>query len=122
MDNLIYALIFYILGAVVRTVYGFMSKIITSDNSALQFDAKYWATMVMSIIVSFMGAIGTFALVVPPGINLVAVFLMAFPSGYALNDAANRGINLVQGLSAKSASDATNKALDANKAKETNTV
>jgi hypothetical protein len=38
--------------------------------------------MIMSIIVSFMGAIGTFALVIPPGINLVAVFLMAFPSGY----------------------------------------
>jgi len=64
-----------------------------------------------------MGAIGTFALVIPPGINLVAVFLMAFPSGYALNDAANRGINLVQGISAKSASDATNKILEANKAK-----
>jgi hypothetical protein len=80
---------------------------------------KYWATMIMSIIVSFMGAIGTFALVIPPGINLVAVFLMAFPSGYALNDAANRGINLVQGISAKSASDATNKALEANKAKVT---
>ena len=78
---------------------------------------KYWATMIMSIIVSFMGAIGTFALVIPPGINLVAVFLMAFPSGYALNDAANRGINLVQGISAKSATDATNKALEANKAK-----
>ena len=73
--------------------------------------------MIMSIIVSFMGAIGTFALVIPPGINLVAVFLMAFPSGYALNDAANRGINLVQGISAKSATDATNKALEANKAK-----
>ena len=101
MDNLLYPLIFYVLGAVVSTVYGFMAKIITSDNSALQFDAKYWATMVMSIIVSFMGAIGTFALVVPPGINLVAVFLMAFPSGYALNDAANRGIGLVQGVAAK---------------------
>jgi hypothetical protein len=53
---------------------------------------------------------------------LVAVFLMAFPSGYALNDVANRGINLVQCISAKSASEATNKALDANKAKETNTA
>jgi hypothetical protein len=42
---------------------------------------------------------------------------MAFPSGYALNDAANRGINIVQGISAKSASDATNRALEANKAK-----
>lgn len=78
---------------------------------------KYWATMIMSIIVSFMGAIGTFALVIPPGINLVAVFLMAFPSGYALNDAANRGINLVQGITAKSATDATNKVLEENKAK-----
>ena len=119
MNNLMYALIFYILGAVIRTVYGFMAKIVTSDNSSLQFDAKYWATMVMSIIISFVGAIGTFALVVPPGINLVAVFLIAFPSGYALNDAANRGLNLFQGLSAKSATDATNKAFEANKPKET---
>ncbi len=101
MDNLMYALIFYCLGAIARTVYGFMAKIVTSGDSGLQFDAKYWATMVMSIIVSFMGAIGTFALVIPPGINLVAVLLMAFPSGYALNDAANRGIGLVQCMAAK---------------------
>jgi len=104
MDNLIYALIFYVLGAVVRTVYGFMAKIVTSNNSELQFDAKYWATMVMSIIVSFMGAIGTFALVIPPDISSVAVFLMAFPSGYAINDATNRGIGLVQGATAKTGS------------------
>jgi len=32
VDNLIYALIFHVLGAVVRTVYGFMAKIITSDQ------------------------------------------------------------------------------------------
>jgi len=117
MDNLMWALIFYIAGAVIRTSYGFLAKIATTPTNELQFDVKYWATMIMSIIVSFMGAIGTFALVIPPGINLVAVFLMAFPSGYALNDAANRGINLVQGISAKSATDATNKALEANKAK-----
>jgi hypothetical protein len=110
MDNLMWALLFYIAGAVIRTAYGFLAKIATSPSGELQFDLKYWATMIMSIIVSFMGAIGTFALVIPPGINLVAVFLMAFPSGYALNDAANRGINLVQGISAKSASEATNKA------------
>ncbi len=97
----------------------FLAKIATTPSGELQFDVKYWATMIMSIIVSFMGAIGTFALVIPPGINLVAVFLMAFPSGYALNDAANRGINLVQGISAKSASEATNKAFEENKAKET---
>ena len=122
MDILIWALIFYSAGAVIRTAYGFLAKIATTPSGELQFDVKYWATMIMSIIVSFMGAIGTFALVIPPGINLVAVFLMAFPSGYALNDAANRGINQVQGLSAKSASDTTNKALEANKAKETNTA
>ena len=101
-----YALIFYCLGAITPTVYGFMAKIVTSGENDLQFDAKYWATMVMSIIVSFMGAIGTFALVIPPGINLVAVFLMAFPSGYALNDAANRGISLVQGVAAKAGAQA----------------
>lgn len=117
MDTLIYALTFYVLGAIVRTIYGYMAKIVTSNNSELQFDAKYWATMIMSIIVSFMGAVGTFALVIPPDINSVAIFLMAFPSGYALNDAANRGINLVQGISAKSASDANNKALEGKKVK-----
>ncbi len=101
MDNLMYALIFYCLGAVTRTVYGFMAKIVTSGDSGLQFDAKYWATMVMSIIVSFMGAVGTFALVIPPDMSSAAVFLMAFPSGYAINDATNRGIGLVQGATAK---------------------
>lgn len=87
MDNLMLALIFYIAGAVIRTAYGFLAKITTTPTRELQFDVKYWATMIMSIIVSFMGAIGTFALVIPPGINVVAVFLMAFSSGYALNDA-----------------------------------
>ena len=107
MDNLVYALIFYVLGAVVRTVYGFMAKIVSSNNNDMQFDAKYWATMVMSIIVSFMGAVGTFALVVPPDMNVVAVFLMAFPSGYAVNDAANRGVGLVHGSKAKAGSQKT---------------
>jgi hypothetical protein len=118
MDNLMLALIFYIAGAVIRTAYGFLAKIATTPTNELQFDVKYWATMIMSIIVSFMGAIGTFALVIPPGINLVAVFLMAFPSSYTLNDAANRGINLVQTISARSASDAAIKVLEENKAKE----
>ena len=107
MDTLMCALIFYALGAAVRTVYGFMAKIVTSNDSELQFDAKYWATMVMSIIVSLMGAVGTFAFVVPPDMNVVAVFLMAFPSGYAVNDAANRGVGLVHGSKAKAGSQKT---------------
>ena len=41
MDNLMYTLIFYVLGVVVKTVYGLMTKIIISNNSALPFDAKH---------------------------------------------------------------------------------
>jgi hypothetical protein len=41
--------------------YGFLAKIATTPTNELQFDVKYWATMIMSIIVSFMGAIGTAA-------------------------------------------------------------
>ncbi len=74
----------------------------------MQSDAKYWATMVMSIIISFVGAIGTFALVIPPGINVVAIFLLAFPSGYAVNDVANRGLGLVQGVAARAGAQAAN--------------
>lgn len=49
-----------------------LSKIVTSDNSSLQFDAMYWATIVLSIIISLVGAIVTFASVVPLWINLVS--------------------------------------------------
>ncbi len=44
----------------------FHAKIVTSNNSELQFDAKYWATIVISIVISFICAIGTFALVIHP--------------------------------------------------------
>jgi len=54
-DNLMRALIFYIAGAVIRTAYGFLAKIATTPTNELQFDVKYWETMIMSIIVSFMG-------------------------------------------------------------------
>jgi len=43
MDNLIWALIFYIAGSVIRTVYGFLAKVATAPTSELQFDVKYWA-------------------------------------------------------------------------------
>lgn len=42
MDNLIWALIFYITGAVIRTVYGFLAKVATAPTSELQSDVKYW--------------------------------------------------------------------------------
>jgi len=113
MDNLLWALVFYVAGAVVRTVYGFLAKIASTPSGELTFDVKYFVTMFMSIIVSFMAAIGTFALVIPTGINVVVVFLIAFPTGYALNDASNRGLNMVLGLSAKNVSNATNKAIEA---------
>lgn len=109
MDNIALALLFYVSGAVLRTVYGYLTKIVTSDEPTLQFNAKYWASMVMSIIASLMLALGTFSLVLPPGINTVAVFLMSFPAGYAINDAVNRGINLIQTPpSTKSADQTTN--------------
>jgi hypothetical protein len=64
--------------------------------------------MVMNLIISFKGAIGTFALVIPPDIKVVTVFLMSFPSGYVVNDVANRGSGLVKGVAARAGAQAAN--------------
>jgi hypothetical protein len=94
-----------------------LAKIASKPSGELKFDVKYFATMFMSIVISFTAAIGTFALVIPAGLNVVVVFLIAFPSGYALNDAANRGLNTIQGISSKNASDTTNKPIEPDKPK-----
>ena len=41
MVNFMYGLIFYMLGAVIRNVYAFLSKIVASDDSSLQLDVRY---------------------------------------------------------------------------------
>lgn len=41
MDNLIWALIFYMAGAAIRTAYGFLAKIAATPTSELQFVVKY---------------------------------------------------------------------------------
>jgi len=48
MDNLMHALIFYVLGTGARTFYGFVAKVVTSNNSTLQLDTKYWVTVIIS--------------------------------------------------------------------------
>lgn len=97
MELLLIAFICFASGAVIRTIYGFLSKILTTPENELKFDAKYWATLGISITTSFMAAIGAFtAFPIPEGVPMLYVVLGSLSSGYALNDAFNRGASTIQ--------------------------
>lgn len=95
MDILYWAFIFYILGAITRTAYGFLAKVIEAPEGELKFDAKYYATLLISILTSLVAAVATFAaLPLPQTSSLLLVFVATFPVGYAINDVTNRGVNI----------------------------
>ena len=58
MDTFIVALIGYILGAVLRTTYDYLWKIM--EKPELIFDKKFIATMIVSIVITVISAVVVF--------------------------------------------------------------
>lgn len=99
MDTILLAFLGYVLGALGRTVFGYLSKVIESPDTT-SFNNKYWATMLISIILSFMTAAVTFnSLEIPVVINPTSLMLFTFALGYAANDVTNRGVNVISSAS-----------------------
>jgi hypothetical protein len=84
-------------GALLRTAYGFLGKIIESPPDQLKFDAKFAATLLASFLAAAMSAVLAFAAFpVPEGVPVIYVVAAALSFGYALNDAVNRGLTTYQ--------------------------
>jgi hypothetical protein len=95
MDITIIAFALFAVGALIRTVYGFLSKLATEDN--ITFDRKYWATLAISIITTFMLAAAAFLVFpIPADVPIIYIVLSALAGGYALNDGVNRGVTTYQ--------------------------
>ena len=95
MDVTTIAFLCFIAGAIIRTVYGFLAKVVTDG---VKFNAQYWATFGITVISTVMLAIAAFAaLPIPAGVPLLYVILAALSSGYTINDVINRGVSTYQG-------------------------
>jgi hypothetical protein len=91
MDLVLVAFVCFALGAIVRTMYGFLAKILTTPENELKFDAKYWATLIVSIMTSLMASAGAFMVYpIPQGVPVIYIVLGSLSAGYALNDGINR--------------------------------
>jgi hypothetical protein len=95
LDPVLLAFIGYILGAVGRTVYGFLAKILESDED-VTFDKKYYATMLSAIIISLLTATATFSQVdIPTALSTTSLLLYTFTFGYTANSVINTGISII---------------------------
>ncbi len=102
MDIVLLAFIFYIAGAITRTVVAYLAKIVTAPEGTITFNAKYWATMILSVILSFVAGVGTFTAVpIPAATSWVLVLAATFPLGYAINDGINITVDVATKLQQK---------------------
>jgi hypothetical protein len=93
MDPILLALIGYVLGAVGRTVYDYLLKKLQDDN--LSFDPKFYATMIISILLTMMTAVFTFPVSQVFGSEPILVLLAASSQGFAVNHITNGLVSLV---------------------------
>jgi H+/Cl- antiporter ClcA len=91
MDILIVAFLGYIAGAVGRTAYDWLFKALSDPE--FKFDSKYIASMLISIILSFITASVTFSTVTLPEGSEFYVMLASVSQGYLLTDVVNKPIS-----------------------------
>jgi H+/Cl- antiporter ClcA len=91
MDILIVAFLGYILGAIGRTAYDWLWKALAEPD--FKFDSKYIASMLISIILSFITASVTFSTVTLPAGSEFYVLLASVSQGYLMTDVVNKPIS-----------------------------
>lgn len=91
MDVLTIALLGFVTGAIFRSIYDFLWKAV--ENPDITFDTKYWATMLISIILSFISAMVTFTMVEIPGDGKPFVFLVTVSQGFMMNHLINKPVD-----------------------------
>lgn len=91
MDPILYSFLGYLIGALFRTLYHYLWKVI--DRPDLIFDRKYLATLLIAVILSVMSAAVTFTTLTFPVDGALFMLLAAIPLGYMANDIINKPID-----------------------------
>ena len=91
MDLILIALVAYCVGAVLRTVYDYLFKFL--DDPDLTFSPKYFATMIIGIILSFISAMVTFSLVQVPQGATAYVVISCIAQGFMANHLVNKPVD-----------------------------
>ena len=94
IDIILLALIGYILGGVGRTVFDYLLKVVKNDD--FEFDAKYAASMIISIILTLITATFTFPVTQSFGIEPLPILLSSGAQGFAINHIVNGVIGVVK--------------------------
>jgi hypothetical protein len=102
METEILAFIFIMLGALIQTVLQFCLKIQQlPEGQEIKFNPQYWATMIVSILVAFMAALGIFAgFPIPTGVPVLYVVVSALTAGFSVSVTTNLSLNTYQATKA----------------------
>jgi len=90
MDIILAAFIGYVVGAVFRTSYDLLFKLL--EKPELPLDRRYIVTMLISIILSFMSAAVTFSGIIIPEGSATVVMLFTLSQGFMVNHLLNKGV------------------------------
>jgi amino acid transporter len=99
MDIILAAFIGYALGAVGRTSYDYLFKIL--DEPSLAFDREYVVTMLVSIILSILTATITFSAVPIPDTSWPLVMFFMATEGFMLNHLINKPVTYLSKIRKK---------------------
>lgn len=99
MDPIVLAFVAYVLGGIGRTAYAFVFKAL--ETSELQFDQKYWFTMLLSILLTIVASPLTFVNVIIPVGSESYILLTSFAMGWAANDVINRPVSYLSKVQLK---------------------
>ena len=91
MDVILIGFMGYIAGAVFRTLYDFLWKML--EDPDVVFDKKYIVTMLISIILSLISSIIAFPSIQIPSDGVLYVFLNTAVFGFALNHVVNKAVS-----------------------------
>lgn len=91
MDIILAAFIGYVVGAVFRTSYDLLFKLLEKPDMPL--DRRYIITMLISIVLSFMSAAVTFSGVVIPEGSATMVLILTLAQGFMVNHLLNKGVS-----------------------------
>lgn len=87
------ALIGYILGAVFRTTYDYLWKIMGDPD--LIFDKKFLATMIVAILITAISAVAFFPTVTIPTDTIAWTLLSCISIGFMANHLINKGVSYI---------------------------
>ena len=90
MDPILLAFTGYVLGALFRTLYDFLFKLL--EDPSIKWDQKYTVTLLISIILTLMSALVTFSTIQFPADQPVGTLLVSVTMGFAVNHLVNKPV------------------------------